>query len=111
MPKVVSKDIDTVNSELTISIPVSDYKPAYEKELKKLRQKVDLKGFRKGKAPLGVIKKMYGDQVLVKLVNDLLDKEVNNFLSADKQTRYLGQPIPSKDAPAIQIDRKKLTDF
>ncbi len=111
MPKVISKDIDSVNAKLTVSIPVSDYKPAYEGELKKLRQKIDLKGFRKGKAPLGLVKKMYGEQVLMKLINELLDEEVNKFLQEDKDTKYLGQPIPSEDSPVMEFNLKDLKDY
>ncbi len=110
MPQVLTKDLDTLITEITVSIPVSDYEPKLKKELKKHQQKSALKGFRKGKTPMGVIKKMLGDQVLVGIINEMLEEQINTFLK-ESGTNFLGQPIPSKDTPTLDFSIKELKDF
>lgn len=110
MPQVVSKDLDALNTQVTVTIPVSDYEPKFKAELKKHQQKSALKGFRKGKTPINVIIKMFGDQVLGGLINQLLEEEINNFLK-EAGPIYLGQPVPSKETPTMTFDPKNLQDF
>jgi trigger factor len=110
MPKVVKEELDQLNAVLTIHIGREDYKPRFDEELKKYRQKAQLKGFRKGKTPLSFIKKMYGQSVLVDIVNTMLQEEMSNFMR-DDESKFLGQPIPSEDQPSVNFDALELEDF
>ena len=108
--EVVREDIDQLNAKISITISKEDYEKPWMDELKKARSKAQLKGFRKGKTPLGFIKKMYGQGLLAETVNDLLQKKVGSYLEEEK-IETLGQPIPSEDQEQFDFDLKNLDDF
>ena len=60
MPNVVKEDIDQLNAVLKVQIGREDYEDKFKTELKKISKTASLKGFRKGKTPMGFLKKMYG---------------------------------------------------
>ena len=57
---------------LDITLSREEFKPHYDKSLKNYRKKVQLKGFRKGKAPISLVSQMYGGAILEKAVTDSL---------------------------------------
>ena len=61
---------DNVNGVITITLAEADYTEKVNKELKTIGQKHPIKGFRPGHAPLSLLKKFYGKQVLGEVVND-----------------------------------------
>ena len=60
------KDMQMV---LTLTIEPADYQEAVQKELKQIRQKANIPGFRPGMVPAGLVKKMYGKGVLADVLN------------------------------------------
>lgn len=110
MPKVVREDIDNLNATLTITLEKSDYQPKFNSELNKYRQQAHMKGFRKGKTPLSVVRKMYGKAVLAEVINELLQKHLFDHLNEEKLD-ILGQPLPSTDQEEIEFDVKDLNDY
>lgn len=108
--KVERNDIDTLNACIAITIEPSDYKPKFESELKKHREKSQLKGFRKGKTPLSVIKKMYGQSVLAEAVNNALQQGLFDYIEKEK-INILGDPLPNAEQEAINFDPNALSDF
>lgn len=110
MPKVVREDIDNLNTVLTVTIEKSEYEDQFKNELNKYRKQVQMKGFRKGKTPLSVLRKMYGKAVLSDVINGMLQTEVGNFLS-DNDLNYLGQPLPNDEQQVYEFDPRDLEDF
>ena len=98
--KVERQEIDQLNSTITILLEPGDYEPNFLDELKKYKSKVQMKGFRKGKTPIGVIKKMYGQSVLAEIVMDKINKGLTDFISEEK-INILGQPLPKRRSAAI----------
>jgi len=86
----------TSKGENLISIKVSLNKSDYEKtvndQLKKFQHKANIPGFRVGKAPMGMIKKMYGPSVLVEEVNKLVSDELNKHITENK-LNLIGYPL------------------
>ena len=110
MPKVVREEIDNLNATLTITLEKSDYQPKFNSELNKYRQQAHMKGFRKGKTPLSIVKKMYGKSVLAEVINERLQKELFDHLNEEK-VEILGQPLPAEDQEQIDFDLKDLTEY
>ncbi|MCB9302256.1 MAG: trigger factor [Lewinellaceae bacterium] len=110
MPKVVREDIDNLNSVLTVTIEKDDYASRFDSELSKYRKQAHMKGFRKGKTPASVLKKMYGRGVLADVINDLLQKELYDYLSKE-DIKILGQPLPSDSQAPIDFDVRELQEY
>ncbi|NND77431.1 MAG: hypothetical protein HKN39_04555 [Flavobacteriales bacterium] len=110
MPDIVKKDIDALNAELTVKISKADYEQKFSQELNNYRKKAQLKGFRKGKAPMSFIKRTYGQGILIDLVNKQLQDEMGKYLEEEK-LNLLGQPIPSESQVQFTFDIKDLEDF
>ncbi|NBC07278.1 MAG: trigger factor [Bacteroidetes bacterium] len=110
MPKVEKKDIDNLNAVLTVTLEKSEYEPKFKAELKKYRKQANMKGFRKGRTPMSVLKKMYGQSVLAEIINEMLQKELNEYLDA-QDFKILGQPLPSEEQKPQDIDVKSMDDY
>lgn len=110
MPKIVREDIDNLNAVLSITLEKADYEPRLNSELQKYRQKASFKGFRKGKTPTKMVKKLMGKSVLSDIINELIQEELVNYLTKD-EINILGQPLPAKDQQLLDFDLNDLQDY
>ncbi|TKS55453.1 trigger factor [Mesohalobacter halotolerans] len=92
---VKHENTDTLNAVVKVDIQKNDYQPKVDKILKDYKKSANIPGFRKGHVPLGLIKKQYGQAVLVDEVNKLLQEALNNYISEEKLD-ILGNPIPKQ---------------
>ncbi len=99
---------DALNWQLTIDIAAADYQEALRKRLNEYKRKADIKGFRRGMAPLSLIQRLYGDEALYQSVNGLVGDQLNQFIT-DEKIRVVGEPMPSEDQP--QLNWKAGEDF
>ncbi|MBO6097354.1 MAG: trigger factor [Bacteroidales bacterium] len=106
--KVTKKKADALNYQLTIQVAAEDYAEPLRKRLNDYRRKADIKGFRRGMAPMSLIQRMYGDQCLYESVNGLVGESLDNFIKKEK-IRIVGEPMPSEDQP--QLSWKAGEDF
>ena len=88
-----------------IEISPTDYLPQVDKSLKEIRKTTTLKGFRKGHVPVGVLKKMYGNQVLAEEIDRLINDHLNKYLEENK-INILGNPIPKEEEEHQHFDIK-----
>ena len=63
-------EIKDLTSVITLTLQPADYEEAVTKQIRQIRQKADIPGFRKGMVPAGLIKKMYGKSVLADVLNN-----------------------------------------
>jgi trigger factor len=88
---------------LELILSKEDYKGKFESELNKHRNKAQIKGFRKGKAPVGMIKKLYGRSVLLEVVNQEIQTNISAFLE-EKALDIIGSPLPAEDQVEYDFD-------
>lgn len=93
--KISRENIDDLNSIVTVDIEKEDYESKVNKILKDYRKTANIPGFRKGHVPMGLIKKQYGQAVLVDEVNKLLQENLNKYLT-DEKLEVLGNPLPKE---------------
>ena len=111
MPKVERHDIDSLNLSLTVTLEKSEVKKQFNSELNKFRQKASIKGFRPGKTPEMVIKRMYGESIFGEIIQNLLNGSISKFMEEEPRN-YLGQPIPSEDTPSNKgVSTNKIEDM
>jgi trigger factor len=99
------------NAEGIISIKLTeaDYAPQVEQKLKEYGRKANIKGFRPGKVPTGVVKKMFGKSVLADEINNILSQKVNEYVR-EQNLRILGEPLPNLEK-SRNIDWETQKDF
>ena len=94
---------ELVNDGLTIRLSFhfvkEDYADSRKKALNRFRRSADIRGFRKGMAPMSLIERVYGGQALVESVNELISNSLNNYIEEHKLT-VIGEPLPVEDAEA-----------
>ncbi|MGO2356951.1 MAG: trigger factor [Mesonia sp.] len=91
--EITRENIDELNAVIKVDIKKDDYNPKVEKILKDYRKTANIPGFRKGHVPMGMVKKQYGQAVLVDEVNKLLQESLNNYITEEK-LEVLGNPLP-----------------
>jgi trigger factor len=95
---VVRKDIDNCSAILTVTITRDVLKPKLDAELKKVRQKMPLKGFRPGQVPMDYLKKMHGASIFTETLNEMFSESLVGYLR-ESQLNILGQPLPTEEQP------------
>ncbi len=98
-----------MNAILNVKVEKADYEEKVDDVLKDYRRKARVDGFRPGKVPMGLIRKMYFTPVLVDEVNKLVSDSLFNHLK-EKNVKILGEPLPHKDEES-RVDFEKDTEF
>lgn len=93
---ITRENIDDLNAVLNIQIEKTDYEGKVESVLKDYRKKANIKGFRPGMVPIGVIRKMYGKAAKVEEINKTISESIHKYLH-DEKIDILGDPMPKTD--------------
>ena len=104
------KNIDTVNGIINIEIAKADYQPKVDEALKTFRKKANVPGFRKGMAPMGMLKKMYGKSIKIDEINKLVGEKLYGYIRENK-INILGEPLPSEQQADFDFDTQEDYDF
>jgi len=67
-------DLTSVDKEITILANGEDLQPKFDQAYKGIRPKVSLPGFRPGKAPIGLIKKRFGQEIEIEEINKYIQE-------------------------------------
>ena len=108
----ITKDlVDDLNAVITVKIEEADYQDKVENVLKDYRKTASIKGFRPGKVPMGMMKKMYYKSVLVEEINRLVSDNLMNFIR-NEDIQILGEPMPHEgDITIPDFDNDKEYEF
>ena len=106
--KIEQNKVDDLNIELTLFIAGEDYSEKRKKKLNEHKRTAEIKGFRKGMVPMGLIEKIYGQSCLVDAVNDIISETLNNFIK-ENDLKVIGEPLPTEDQP--EQEWKNGSDF
>ena len=96
------QQIDDLNLKLTLTFAPEDYEAQEKKKLSEYKRNAELKGFRKGMAPLSLIKHIYGDRALGDALDSMINEEPGKFIK-ETNLRLIGEPLPSEDQPKIEL--------
>ncbi|WP_044974886.1 trigger factor [Ruminococcus sp. HUN007] len=91
-----SNNVAVNTTELVIEISAEDFNKALLNAYKKEKNQIQIKGFRKGKAPMAVIERYYGEEVFFDTaLNDILPDEMTAALEETK--------LELVDRPQVEI--------
>ncbi len=100
---------DDLNLTVIIALGKSDYQEKVEKEVKRIQKTANIKGFRPGKAPMGMVHKLYGKGILADEIQRMASDAINNYIEENKLD-ILGYPIASNKVES-EIDIDGSEDF
>ncbi|MCA1757075.1 MAG: trigger factor [Bacteroidales bacterium] len=92
---ITRENIDDLNAIIRVEIKKEDFEDKVTSVLKDYKKKSNLKGFRPGNAPIGLIKKLYGDAVMAEEVNKLVSESLTEYIRSEN-LEILGEPLPSE---------------
>ncbi len=107
---IIHENVDGLNAQLKVSVDKADYQDKVEQMLKDYRKKAAIKGFRPGKAPEGLISKLYRLPITAEEVNKLVSESISNYLFEQK-LNILGEPMPSENQPKIDWETQENFEF
>ncbi len=100
MSKIVGDMSPSAHRELELEISREELQKARERALRKVQQRVHLKGFRPGKAPRGLIQRLYGEVV----EQEALEQVVSEKLQEEARLRKL------RVVGTVRVEEVKETD-
>ena len=93
--KITQKNADDLTLIVTLSIEKEDYTEKRKKILIDYRRKAEIKGFRKGMAPMSFIEKIHGKAAQLDAVNNVISEGLNNYIN-DNKINIIGEPLPNE---------------
>jgi trigger factor len=85
-----------VDFELEIQASPEDLEPRLDKVLRAQRKTMNLKGFRPGKVPLQMVRKMHGTAIAAQVAEELIGEIWREEVAEDPARDVLGQPRITK---------------
>ena len=77
---------------LTIEVGAAEFEAAIEKAYQKMRKKINVQGFRPGKAPRKMIEKMYGAEVFFEEAINIAFPEAYDAAIKEQELKVVGYP-------------------
>jgi trigger factor len=82
-----------LTATLSVTVTPADYQERVETVIKDYARRATIKGFRPGKVPANVVRKMFGKGVVFEELNKILGEGINQYLK-DNNVRLVGEPLP-----------------
>ena len=86
---------ETLNDGLkrgyAITVTAAELDANVEEKLKEAQPTIEMKGFRKGKVPMALLRKQYGERLMGEAMQDSIDSAVRDHLDSSGD-RPAGQP-------------------
>ena len=108
--KIEQSELKNLTGVITLTIEPADYQEEVAKQLKEVRHKAQMPGFRPGMVPAGLVKKMYGKGVLADVLNKTVGENLQKHIE-DNKLQILGDPLPSENSPKIDLDNEDTFTF
>ncbi len=108
---IIKEDNGPLSATIKIQISREDYEEKVARTLKEQQRKAAMPGFRPGKVPFGMIKKMFGKSLLLDEINHLLSENLHKYIEENK-LNIIGNPLPNKEkSPEIDLDNQADFEF
>ena len=108
--KIEQSELKDLQSVVKLTIEPADYQEEVAKQLKEVRHKAQMPGFRPGMVPAGLVKKMYGKGILADVLNKLVGENLQKHIE-DNKLQILGDPLPNDAQGKIDLDHDDTFTF
>ena len=89
--QVTIETLEGLERKMTVQVPADKIASAVEQKLKQVSKTVKLDGFRPGKVPVNVVKKMYGAQIRHEVMGDMIESSYRDAI-IEQKVRPAGMP-------------------
>src|SRR5690554_4356009 len=110
MEATVTRTSD-VEFELEIRATADELKPEIDKHLRAQRAQAQMKGFRPGKVPMSLVKKLYGEAIALGVVEDYVQKAYNDRIVEGDEHEPIGRPLLTDIDYELDGDLRALVRF
>ena len=106
--EVTEVSAEGLERKFTVKVPASELDAKLTAKIEEIKPQVQLKGFRKGKAPVSFLKKMYGKGMMGEIVQEVVT-ETSRKAFSDRDLQPASEPQPDfknslEDVVAGQAD-------
>jgi len=77
------EEVSSISKKMIFKIPYENFLEELDKKIENLRKTVALKGFRKGKAPLSVVKKTFNEAAKQEVIENLINSSYTEALKVN----------------------------
>jgi len=102
--KTSLETLEGLKRSLTIDVSIDTFNTKVDKILKTMASQVSVDGFRKGKVPVSIVKKRFGDNAKSEAVNEIVNETLVDALADAKVT-------PAARPSLTSVDSEGDTDF
>ena len=92
MMEVSITDINDVQKEIEVTASAEELTPHFEKAYKEQLPRIEIKGFRKGKVPLDLVKKLHGESIEQQSLDSIVS-DVYRQLVRERNIQTIGDPV------------------
>jgi len=85
-------DINDVQKEIEVTASAEELTPHFEKAYKEQLPRIEIKGFRKGKVPLDLVKKLHGESIEQQSLDSIVS-DVYRQLVRERNIQTIGDPV------------------
>ena len=85
-------DISDVEKEIQIQASATELAPHFEEAYKRYQPKIEIRGFRKGKAPLDLVKKIHGESIEYNSL-DTIASDFYRQAVEERNIKPIGEPV------------------
>ncbi len=108
---ITQEQTGDLTATIKLELEPADYNEKVKTVLKDYQKKANLPGFRPGKVPFGMVKKMYGKAIIADEVNKIISESLNNYI-IEENIKVLGNPLPNLEkTKVIDFDQETNYDF
>ena len=108
---VTKENKDDLNAVLKVHVKPEDYKERVDQVVKDYKKKAKMDGFRPGKVPESLIRKMYGRAIKIDEINKLVSEKISEYIK-NEDLEILGKPLPNQDEQkAVNWDNDSEFEF
>ena len=99
--KSTVEQINPVQYRVQVEVTSDEVNQAFETVFRRIQKKASIQGFRPGKAPLGMIRKLYTEQATQEVHESLVNKHLSSALS-EQTIRPIASPVlESSESPTF----------
>jgi len=101
--KVSAEKLDKTKAEVTVEIPEEEFENSLQKAYRIVVKKVNIPGFRKGKAPRRILENIYGREVLIE--DALEDAIPTAYVKALEEIKDEYKPVSEPEYELVSVEK------